>query len=109
MKMSFIKYNENDLLELFQSDPVCIFGNIDAGGLIYTYKDNRDFKVILSLDVYKQSISLSIIYNDLIVFTGDFANVTSLRKTEGNMLVQVDTQDRLQVRFSPQVGVRLLS
>lgn len=107
--MSFIKYNENDLLELFQSEPVCIFGNIDAGGLIYTYKDNRNFKVILSLDVYKQSISLSITYKDLNVFTGEFLNVTSITKTEESMLVKVNNEDKLEVKFSNQVGVELFS
>lgn len=110
MKMSFIKYNENDLLELFQSDPVCIFGNIDAGGLIYTYKDNHNFKIILSLDVYQQSINLSITYNDLNVFTGELLNVTSITKTdEESMLVKVNNEKKLEVRFSNQVGVVLLS
>lgn len=110
MKMSFIKYNENDLLELFHSDPVCIFGNIDAGGLIYTYKDNHNFKIILSLDVYQQSINLSITYNDLNVFTGELLNVTSITKTEEeSMLVKVNNEKKLEVRFSNQVGVVLLS
>ncbi|BAK15746.1 hypothetical protein SSIL_1323 [Solibacillus silvestris StLB046] len=44
----FIKYDEYDLLELFQSEPVSISGNIDDGELIYTYKDDQNFKVILT-------------------------------------------------------------
>lgn len=109
MKMSFIKYNENDLMELFQSEPVSVFGNMDAGGLIYTYKDNNNFKIILSLDVYRQSINLSIAYNDINVFTGELLNVTSITKIEESMLVKVNNENKLEVKFSNQVGVELLS
>ncbi len=42
-----IKYDEYDLLELFQSEPVSTTGNIDDGKLIYTFKDDQNFKVIL--------------------------------------------------------------
>lgn len=61
-----IKYDEYHLLELFQSEPVSITGNIDDGELIYTYKDDQNFKVILTLDVYKQTSILSITFNDCI-------------------------------------------
>ncbi|MGX1081372.1 hypothetical protein RKD51_002509 [Bacillus sp. SLBN-57] len=46
----FIKYNEYDLLELFESEPVSIADDPEAGELIYTFKDNQNFKLILTLD-----------------------------------------------------------
>ncbi|AKU31287.1 hypothetical protein [Bacillus altitudinis] len=100
----FIKYDEYDLLELFQSEPVSITGNIDDGELIYTYKDDQNFKVILTLDVYKQTSSLSITFNDSI----DFNNVTSIKKDEKAMVMNVDEEERLKVKFYKQVGVELL-
>lgn len=104
----FIKYDEYDLLELFQNEPVSITGNIDDGELIYSYQDSQNFKVILTLDVYKQTCSLSITYNDSIVFTGDFFNVTSIKKRDSDMVIHVDEEDRVKVKFSKQVGVELL-
>nr|WP_318539753.1 hypothetical protein [Terribacillus saccharophilus] len=104
----FTKYNEYELLELFQSEPVSISGNTDDGELIYTYKDDKGFKVILTLDTYQQLLTLSITYNDLVVFTGELTSVTSIRKSEEAMLIEVDHQDKLRVKFSNQVGVELL-
>ena len=104
----FIKYNEYDLLELFQSEPASITGNIDDGELIYIYKDDQKFKVILKLDVYKQTSSLSITFNDFTVFTGDFNNVTSIKKADKAMVINVGEEEKIKVKFYKQVGVELL-
>jgi len=104
----FIKYDEYDLLELFQSEPVSITGNIDDGELIYSYKDDQNFKVILTLDVYKQTSSLSITFNDSIVFTGDFNNVASIKKNDKTMVMNVGEEEKIKVKFYKQLGVELL-
>lgn len=104
----FIKYDEYDLLELFQSEPVSISGNIDDGELIYTYKDDQNFKVILTLDVYQQTSSLTITFNDSIVFSGDLNNVSSIKKDGKVMVINVGEDEKLKVKFDKQVGVELL-
>jgi hypothetical protein len=104
----FIKYNEYDLLELFQSEPISISGNTDDGELIYTYKDSQNFEVALTIDVYQQLINLSISFHDFTVFTGGFKNVTRLKKTEEAMLIEIDKEDKVRVKFRKQVGVELL-
>jgi len=76
----YIKYNEYDLLELFESEPVSITGNIEDGQLIYSYEDNQNFKVSLTLDIYKQTSAVGITYNDSVVFSGEYNNVTSIKK-----------------------------
>ncbi|MED1739327.1 hypothetical protein P4U97_07435 [Bacillus swezeyi] len=104
----FIKYDEYDLLELFESEPVSIADELDAGELIYTYKDNQNFKLILTMDVYQQTCSLSMTYNDFIVFSGDFKGVTSIKKVENAMIICIEEEERIRVKFSMQVGVELL-
>ncbi|MBD8037374.1 hypothetical protein H9635_11490 [Solibacillus sp. A46] len=104
----FIKYDEYDLLELFQSEPVSISGNIDDGELIYTYKDDQNFKVILTLDVYQQTSSLTITFNDSIVFSGELNNVSSIKKDGKVMVINVGGDEKLKVKFYKQVGVELL-
>ena len=104
----FIKYDEYDLLELFQSEPVSVSGNIDDGKLIYTYKDDQNFKVILTLDVYQQTSSLTITFNDSIVFSGELNNVSSIKKDGKVMVINVGGDEKLKVKFYKQVGVELL-
>ncbi|MEW9677688.1 hypothetical protein ABRT01_16145 [Lentibacillus sp. L22] len=104
----FIKYDEYDLLELFQNEPVSITGNPDDGELLYSCKDSQNFKVILTLDVYRQTCSLSITYNDAIVFVGDFTSVTSMKKFDNNMIIYIDEKEKIKVKFSKQIGVELI-
>lgn len=104
----FIKYDEYDLLELFLKEPISIADDLDAGELIYTYKDSQNFKLILSMDVYRQECALSLTYKDAIIFSGDFSNVTSITKIEEFMIIKVNDEERLKVKFTNQVGVELI-
>jgi hypothetical protein len=103
-----IKYDQYDLLELFQSEPISVSGNADDGELIYTYKDSQNFEVVLMLDAYQQLLNLSILFQDYTVFTGEFKNVTELKKTEEAMLIEIDKVNKVRVKFRKQVGVELL-
>ncbi|MFI8720593.1 hypothetical protein [Bacillus altitudinis] len=103
-----IKYDEFDLLELFQSEPESITGNIDDGELIYIYKDNTNFQVVFCLDVYQQTITLSLTWNDSVVFTGDFYHVTNLKKEDNSLITYVEGVKRLKVNFYKQLGVEIL-
>ncbi|OJT58602.1 hypothetical protein [Bacillus licheniformis] len=104
----FIKYNEYDLLELFESEPVNIADDPEAGELIYTFKDNQNFKLILTLDVYQLTCSLDITYKDFLVFTGVFQNITSIKKVEDFMVISIGEEKRIKVKFTKQIGVELL-
>ena len=104
----FIEYSEYELLELFQSEPISITGNLDDGELMYMYEDDRNFKLIFILDVYKQTVSLSITFKDLIVFKGEFSNVTSMKKDDGILRVYTAGKENFKVIFFNQVGVELL-
>lgn len=104
----FIEYSEYELLELFQSEPISITGNLDDGELMYMYEDDRKFKLIFILDVHKQTVSLSITFKDLLVFKGEFSNVTSMKKDDGILRVYTAGKENFKVIFSNQVGVELL-
>lgn len=105
----FIKYDELDLLELFEDEPVSITGNKEDGKLIYTYKDERNFQLVLTLNTYAKTIRLSITYNDFIVFSGGFNHVTSItKKDDYAMIIHVNEEPTLKVKFYQQVGVELL-
>lgn len=105
----FIEYDELDLLELFEGEPASITGNKKDGKLIYTYKDEQNFQLVLTLNTYAKTIRLSITYNDFIVFEGDFADVTSITKKDDRaMIIHVNKEPILKVKFYQQVGVELL-
>lgn len=106
----YIKYNEYDLLELFESKPISITGSIEDGQLIYSYEDNQNFKVILTLDLYKQTSAVGVTYNDSVVFSGDgeFNNVTSIKKSGEALIINVHEKETIKIKFHPQIGAELL-
>ncbi len=44
----------------------------------------------------------------MIVFTGDFNNVTSIKKDDKALVMNVGEEERLKVKFYKQVRVELL-
>ncbi|MPQ44729.1 hypothetical protein [Clostridium tarantellae] len=63
----YIKYGEYDMLELFNSEPVSI-GSIETGELIYSYRNNNDFSLILYINVYAQLSEITLSYKENIIF-----------------------------------------
>ena len=104
----YIKYNEYDLLELFESEPVSITGNIEDGQLIYSYEDNQNFKVSLTLDIYKQTSAVGLTYNDSVVFSGEYNNVTSIKKSDEALIINVHEKETIKIKFHPQIGAELM-
>src|SRR5699024_4914877 len=104
----YIKYNEYDLLELFESKPISITGSIEDGQLIYSYENNQNFKVILTLDLYKQTSAIVVTYNDSVVLSGVFNNVTTIKKSGEALIIDVHEKETIKIKFHPQIGAELL-
>src|SRR5699024_11982831 len=104
----YIKYNEYDLLELFESKPISITGSIEDGQLIYSYEDDQNFKVILTLDRYKQTRAVGVPYNDPVVFSGEYNNVTSIKRSGEAVIIKVHEQETIRIKCHPQTDAELL-
>src|SRR5699024_12593989 len=104
----YIKYKEYDLLELFESKPISITGSIEDGQLIYSYENNQNFKVILILDLYKQTSAVGVTYNDSVVFSGEFNNVTSIKKSCEDLIINVHEKETIKIKFHQQIGEKLI-
>lgn len=99
----FIKYDELELFEFFESEPVVI-GEEDAGDWIYTYQKD-DFKVILLVSTYEMYIKISICYCENIVYTEKFNQVIEINKLDSNALKIMKDEKRILIKKEPQIGV----
>src|SRR5699024_512447 len=104
----YIKYNEYDLLELFESKPISITGSIEDGQLIYSYENNQNFKVILTLDLYKQTSAVEVTYNDFVMYSSEINNVTSIKKIGEALIINVHEKETIKIKFHPQIGAELM-
>lgn len=100
----FIKYNELQLFDFFESEPAVI-GEYEAGDYIYSYQQNN-FKIVLLISTYEMYIEISITYNNNIIYSQKHDNVLEIRKTDSGILrVLLDKEKTIIIKKEPQIGV----
>lgn len=77
----FIKYDEYDLLEFFETEPDYIIDE-ETGKLMYVKEDKYGMKMIFHMDVYEQTCSVSINYREYTSSIIEYSvkSVTRIRK-----------------------------
>jgi hypothetical protein len=103
----YIKYDEYELLELFCNEPISILEK-EAGKFIYSFKDNKGFKLIMLMDVYENKCELTLTFKESIVFTCKINEVESINKVNDNMVIKDKSKSVIKVKFKEQVGIELL-
>lgn len=100
----FIKYNELQLFDFFESNPAVI-GEYEAGDYIYSYQQNN-FKIVLLISTYEMYIEISITYNNNIIYSQKHDNVLEIRKTDSGILrVLLGKEKTIIIKKEPQIGV----
>lgn len=100
----FIEYDELELLEFFEGEPVVI-GEFEAGNVIYSYKNNN-FKMVLLISTYEMYIKISITYNDNVVYCQKHDDILAINKVDtDNLKVIGDKKSVVILKKSPQIGV----
>ena len=61
----FIKYDEIELMEFFESEPIFI-GDEEAGECMYVRRQG-DFKIILVISTYEMYIKVSVSYKENVI------------------------------------------
>ncbi len=101
----FTIYNEYDLLELFDSEPISVSNDLFAEVFIYSINDKRGFKLILSMDVYALECNLSLTFNELLVLESKFVNATQLKRCYSDLFIYIHNVPKVKVKFNKQLGV----
>lgn len=89
----FTKYEEYELLEFFQKEPVYIGGK-ETGICIYTCTDEHAFNLTLSLSIYECKCDISLDYKNKIIFNFCLKNVSNLESKDGTLKIYRGDNDR---------------
>ncbi len=100
----FIKFDDLDMLEFFENEPISI-GEEGEAKYIYSMKDSHQFSMILTVDTYAKKINISVRYGDNTIFAGEFDNVLEIRKSKNVLLVEMEGQKRLVIKKYSCLGV----
>lgn len=100
----FIKFDELELYEFFEEEPV-IIGEYEAENKMYSYGQNN-FEIILLISTYEMYVEISITYNDNIVYSQKHDNVLEIIKSDSNNLrILLDKKNTIIIKRKPQIGV----
>lgn len=100
----FIVYDELELFEFFENNPVTI-GEYEAGNWIYTYQKNN-FEIIFLISTYEMYVEISIVYHDSIIYSQKHSSVSEIKKIDAhNLKVLVNKERTIIIKKQPQIGV----
>lgn len=100
----FIKYDELDLLEFFESEPTNI-GECEAGDWLYSYSRN-EFAIILLMSTFEKYVEISITYKDYIIYSQKHSNVSEIKRSDSDCLrLMLNKENVITVKKEPQIGV----
>ena len=102
--MMFIKFDDLDLLDFFENEPISI-GEEGEAKFIYSIKDSRQFSMTLTVDTYEKKIDISVTYSNNTIFSGEFDNVHEIRKSEDVLFVEMENSKRLVLKKYSCLGV----
>lgn len=103
-KIMFIKFDDLDMLDFFESEPLAI-GEKDEAKFIYSIKDSHQFSMTLVVDTYAKIIDISVRYSDNTIFAGEFDDVLEIRKSEDVLLVEMENKKRLVLKKHSCFGI----
>ena len=86
----FIKYDEYELLELFESEPTVI----SEGMFIYTKRNSKGLKVVLSLSVYENECDISLCLDDDVIFESSLKDVEYLYSESNSLRLHQTGKDK---------------
>lgn len=102
----FIKFDELDILDFFENEPISI-GEDGEARFIYSIKDDHQFSMTLTIDTYEKKVDILVKYSDNIIFAGEFDNVLEIRKSEDILLVEMENNKRLVLKKYSCLGIVL--
>ncbi|EOQ22281.1 hypothetical protein COE20_28645 [Bacillus cereus] len=102
-----IKYDEYELLELFESEPEDFL--IEGAG-VYLYRkiDSLGFKLIMIMSVYENTVNLSLSYNEGCVFDVNMESVERVYTRNDILHIQCSEEKKaIEVRFKPHFAINI--
>ncbi|WP_300382039.1 hypothetical protein [Clostridium sp.] len=103
----YIKYDEYELLELFENEPVSVFDD-EAGVFIYSRNDNLGFKLVMTMSIYEFECNISLNHDSYQkpIFEFKLKDVDSIKCDADKMLfIRKESEQSVIIHFKPNYSV----
>ncbi|RKM55773.1 hypothetical protein D6853_09515 [Butyrivibrio sp. X503] len=99
----FIKYDEYELNNFFEKEPISI-GNVSSGEFIYSYMD-CDFKLVMTVLVYEQIVSIAISYCKKTICNIKIAGIDRIESGDDALYIYTNENKVYVLKKKPIVGL----
>ncbi|GLC89312.1 hypothetical protein [Lysinibacillus piscis] len=106
----FIKFDEFELLELFEKEPMVI-GDAAAGMFIYSKKDDLGFTLVLTVSIYEKQCNLSLVYPNFetSIFEFELKNIDRIIGEDQKLkILRHNSEKSIEVIFKPHFALKKL-
>lgn len=103
-----MKYDEYDLLWLFECEPQILEYNGYDGDICYC-KNLNNFELKVNFDRYEECGHVYLNYLNNCIFAADFKEITGLQKYEESLIISVKEEPVLKLNFKNQLAIELIS
>ena len=102
----FIKYDEYELLELFEKEPIVI-SDKEAGDFIYNKRDSSGISIMLAISTYEMECSISLGLENRVVFETILPNVEYLHSENEYLRIhQNESAQDFLIFLKPNIFVK---
>lgn len=103
----YIQYNEYELLELFESEPISVF-DVEAEVFMYSKLDTLGFKLLMTMSTYENTVDLSLSYQNGCVFDVNMKSVQRIISRNDTLHIQCTEEKKaIEVRFKPHFAINI--
>jgi len=103
----FIEYDEYELLELFENEPVAIFKK-EVGHFIYNKKDDRNINLGLTILTYEKECIIDLSLEEQILFEVTLKEVEYLQSDGESLRIhQKDSSQDYLIFFKPSIFIKV--
>ena len=99
----FIKYDEYELNNFFENEPISI-GDVSSGEFIYSYIE-CDFKLVMTVLVYEQIVSIAISYSKKTICNIKIAEIDRIESGDDVLYIYTKENKVYVLKKKPIVGL----
>lgn len=101
----FINFDQDDLTNLFKSEPIYIFEK-ESGMFMYSFSDDQKTEIIINVSIYENELILMICRKEGTPQEIKLKNVEDLILENGCLRIhQNDAEQDIIIQFTPDVSV----
>lgn len=104
--MNYINYNEADLNQFFQSNPIYL-AEREAGICLYSKVDALHLKLVLTLFSYEKKCFITISHEqkNYIFFNKEYKSIDSIDIIENNLVIKRDDNHIIKIAVKPHIHI----